>query len=171
MFLVELAEIERADDVPAAIAQAVGVQLTDQDLAAAIAAALSRRELLVVLDNFEHLLAAPLLARLVAEAPDVRLLVTSQAALRLADEEVVAIDPLAVPERDDLEALAASPAAELLVERARRAVPGSSRLKRTLRRWRPLPRPRRIPIGAPAGRRALGGARPRVAARAPSELS
>ena len=125
VFLVELVEIERADDVPAAIAQAVGVQLTDQDLAAAIAAALSRRELLVVLDNFEHLLAAaPLLGRLIAEAPDVRLLVTSQAALRLADEEVVAIDPLAVPEGDDLEALAASPAAELLVERARRAVPG-----------------------------------------------
>ena len=125
VFLVELVEIERADDVPAAIAQAVGVQLTDQDLAAAIAAALSRRELLVVLDNFEHLLAAaPLLGRLIAEAPDVRLLVTSQAALRLADEEVVAVDPLAVPEGDDLEALAASPAAELLVERARRAVPG-----------------------------------------------
>ena len=125
VFLVELVEIERAEDVPTAIAQAVGVQLTDQDLAAAIAAALSRRELLVVLDNFEHLLAAaPLLHRLIAEAPDVRLLVTSQAPLRLADEEVVAIDPLAVPERDDLEALAASPAAELLVERARRAVPG-----------------------------------------------
>ena len=125
VFLVELAEIERAEDIPAAIAQAVGVQLADQDLAAAIAAAVSRRELLLVLDNFEHLLAAaPLLARLVAEAPDVRLLVTSQAALRLADEEVVAIDPLPVPEGDDLEALAASPAAELLVERARRAVPG-----------------------------------------------
>ena len=125
VFLVELAEIERAEDIPAAIAQAVGVQLADQDLAAAIAAAVSRRELLLVLDNFEHLLAAaPLLARLVARAPDVRLLVTSQAALRLADEEVVAIDPLPVPEGDDLEALAASPAAELLVERARRAVPG-----------------------------------------------
>ena len=49
----------------------------------------------VVLDNFEHLLAAaPLLGRLIAEAPDVRLLVTSQAPLRVADEEVVAIDPL-----------------------------------------------------------------------------
>ena len=75
-----------------------------------------------MLDSFEHLLAAaPLLGRLVAEAPHVRLLVTSQAALRLADEEVITIDPLAVPERDDLEALAASPAARLLVERARRA--------------------------------------------------
>jgi predicted ATPase len=135
VFLVELVEIERADDVPAAIAQAVGVQLTDQDLAAAIAAAVSRRELLVVLDNFEHLLAAaPLIVRLIAEAPDVRLLVTSQAPLRLAEEEVVAIDPLAVPKGDDLGALAASPAAELLWSARGGRSPGSSRPKKAPRR-------------------------------------
>jgi predicted ATPase/class 3 adenylate cyclase len=124
-FLVELAEISRPEDVPAAIAHAVGAQLTGEDPAGALATALSRRDLLLVLDNFEHLLVtAPMLARLIAEAPDVRLLVTSQAPLRLADEEVVVVEPLAVPERDDLGALGESPAAEMLVERARRAAPG-----------------------------------------------
>jgi predicted ATPase/class 3 adenylate cyclase len=125
VFLVELAEIERPEDVPTAIAQAVGVHLTDSDAAGALAGAIARRELLLVLDNFEHLLtAAPLLGTLIAEAPDVRLLVTSQAPLRLEDEEVVALDALAAPDGDDLEAVLASPAAALLVERARRAAPG-----------------------------------------------
>jgi predicted ATPase len=124
-FLVELAEIERPEDVPTAIADAVGVRLVDPDAGAALAAAFSTRELLLVLDNLEHLLmAAPLLGTLVAKAPQVRLLVTSQAPLRIADEEVVALDPLTAPEGDDLEALSASPAAELLVESAQRAAPG-----------------------------------------------
>ena len=66
-------------------------------------------ETLVVLDNFEQLLdAAPAVADLLSRAPAVTALVTSQAALRLTGEHEVALAPLA-----------AAPAAELFVRRAR----------------------------------------------------
>jgi predicted ATPase/DNA-binding SARP family transcriptional activator len=58
-------------------------------------ASLSTRELLLVLDNFEHLLAAaPALASLVASAPGVTALVTSRAALRLGGEVEFVVPPL-----------------------------------------------------------------------------
>ena len=106
VFLVELAEL---DDVrrrsAGAIASVVG---TTADL---LAGTLSGRELLLVLDNFEHVLgAAPLLAELLGAAPRLRILVTSQAPLRLAEEHAYA-----------LAGLAEAPAAALLIARAKRA--------------------------------------------------
>jgi predicted ATPase/class 3 adenylate cyclase len=56
------------------------------------------RALLVVLDNFEHLLpAAALVRRILAEAPGVRVLVASQAPLHLAGEQEYPLAPLPVP--------------------------------------------------------------------------
>ena len=66
-------------------------------------------ETLVVLDNFEQLVdAAPAVADLLARAPGVTALVTSQAALRLTGEHEMALAPLA-----------AEPAVELFVRRGR----------------------------------------------------
>lgn len=104
-FLVELAEVTTSDTVSGAIASVVG---TTADL---LAASLAGRELLLVLDNFEHVLdAAPLLSGLLAAAPRLRILVTSQAPLRLAEEH-----------RYALGGLADGPAAVLLIARAKRA--------------------------------------------------
>ncbi len=104
-FLVELVEATRSDAVAGAIASVVG---TSADL---LAGTLSGRELLLVLDNFEHVLAAaPLLSELLGAAPRLRILVTSQAPLRLAEEYTYA-----------LAGLAEAPAAALLIARAKRA--------------------------------------------------
>jgi predicted ATPase/class 3 adenylate cyclase len=104
-FLVELAELTSSGQVAGAIAAAVG---STADL---LARTLSGRELLLVLDNFEHLLdAAPLLSELLAAAPGLRILVTSQAPLRLAEEQTFA-----------LAGLSEEPAVALLVARAERA--------------------------------------------------
>ena len=94
------------------------------------------QRVLLVLDNFEHLLpAATLVAELVRECPQVALLVTSRTALRLRVERRVLVRPLDTPTADcpSPDAVAASPAVRLFVERARE-------LRRTLR-WIPVMRP------------------------------
>ena len=65
------------------------------------------RELLLVLDNFEHVLAAaPLVADIAAAAADVKLLVTSRAPLRLSAERVYPVWPLETPDgSEDVERL------------------------------------------------------------------
>jgi predicted ATPase len=86
------------------------------------------REVLLVLDNTEQLLAAtaPLAAQALELAPRLKLLVTSREPLRVRDEQVVPIQPLALPDPaqvPDLARLAAIPSVALFVERAREATP------------------------------------------------
>jgi predicted ATPase/transcriptional regulator with XRE-family HTH domain len=86
---------------------------------------LRARQLLLVLDNFEHLLAAaPLLGHLLARCPRLNLLVTSRAAMRLRGERRLAVPPLevAAPEQP-LETIAATAAVQLFVERAQAVLP------------------------------------------------
>jgi predicted ATPase len=82
-------------------------------------------ELLVLLDNFEHLTpAAPMLADLLAACPLLTLLVTSRAALRLRDEQRFMVQPLATPApNQSFQSIAASPAVRLFAERAQSAAP------------------------------------------------
>jgi predicted ATPase/DNA-binding SARP family transcriptional activator len=124
-YFVALAQVTDPSAVTAAIAAPLGIHLPDGgDQLRAIGQALADRELLLVLDNFEHLLdTAPLLADLLALAPQLRIMVTSQAPLRLSGERVLALGPLAVPQADDRAAVAAAPASRLLLERARQADP------------------------------------------------
>jgi predicted ATPase/DNA-binding XRE family transcriptional regulator len=88
---------------------------------------LSDKNLLLLLDNFEHLLpAAPLITALLDDAPDLKILVTSRARLNLTDEYVYEVAPLPVPKQDvqlPTRSLLAYPAVELFIERARQAKP------------------------------------------------
>jgi predicted ATPase/transcriptional regulator with XRE-family HTH domain len=87
---------------------------------------LQARQVLLVLDNFEHLLGAgPLLAELLAGCPRLRLLVTSRVALRLRGERRLTVAPLAAtaPEQPP-GAMTTNPAVLLFVERAQEVVPG-----------------------------------------------
>lgn len=112
-----------SDQVLPAIATALG--LSDQGaipLAESVRRRLSSRQLLLVLDNFEHVLAAaPLVSALLQGAPGVQALTTSRAALLLHGERDYPVAPLPTPEPGT----AASPAAladwaaiQLFVERA-----------------------------------------------------
>ena len=79
-----------------------------------------------MLDNFEHLLAerscVALIGDLVRGAPQVKLLVTSREPVRLQAEWVFEVQGLPVPESAAPDALEASSAAKLFVQRARLAV-------------------------------------------------
>jgi predicted ATPase len=90
--------------------------------AAALAAALAGRHVLLVLDNFEQMAddAAAALADLQAQLPLLHLLVTSRRALGLDGECCITAEPLAVPPGDaPLAVAAANPAVALFVNRAR----------------------------------------------------
>ena len=64
-----------------------------------IVSRIGERRVLLVLDNFEHLLdSAPLLGELLARCPRLRLLVTSRSALRLRDEQELPVAPLPLQE-------------------------------------------------------------------------
>ena len=79
-WLVELGAVPDPGLVPVAVAAALGVQGRSSSLVEALAAAMARRQLLLVLDNCEHALAAAaeLCGALLAAADDVRVLATSR---------------------------------------------------------------------------------------------
>ena len=90
-FFVDLAPVARADGVAAAIATVVGGGSPQDDLETRLAG----RRVLLLLDNFEHVLdAAPLVARLLAAAPGVAMLVTSRVPLHVRGETVRPVEPL-----------------------------------------------------------------------------
>ncbi len=124
-FLVALARISEPEAVAAAIAAPLGIHLpAGSDDGHTIGVALSDRELLIVLDNFEHVLdAAPLLCDVLAQAPRLRMIVTSQAPLRVRGEHVIRLGPLELARSDDRTSVAAAAATRLLVQRAREADP------------------------------------------------
>ena len=118
---VPLDRITQPDQVLPAVADTLRVTGTD-DLAAKIATALRGSDLLLVLDNFEHVVAAaPGLSHLVAGAgSDVQVLTTSREALHVHGEHLMVLDPLST----DADGNGDSPATELFWERARAVNPG-----------------------------------------------
>jgi predicted ATPase/DNA-binding SARP family transcriptional activator len=93
---VDLAPLSSHALVPSALAAALRVaERPDQPLDDTVRAFLRPRRLLLVLDNVEHVLgAAPLVGSLLAAAPNVTVLATSRAPLRLAAEHEYAVPPL-----------------------------------------------------------------------------
>src|SRR5215217_5622756 len=121
VLFVDLAPLRDPDLVLPAIARTLGIrESSGQPLADTLAQVLRAQRLLLLLDNVEHLLAAaPRIAELLATCPDLTVLATSRASLRLRWEQELAVAPLALPDPDraaDLAALRATPAVALFVE-------------------------------------------------------
>ncbi|MGZ4257315.1 MAG: protein kinase domain-containing protein [Gaiellaceae bacterium] len=95
-FFVDLAPVAEASVVGSAIGQVLGVEEgSDVPVAEAIARGLGEGSALLVLDNFEQVMpAAELVHDLLAAAPELRVLVTSQAPLHLRDEHEYPLSPL-----------------------------------------------------------------------------
>jgi predicted ATPase/class 3 adenylate cyclase/DNA-binding CsgD family transcriptional regulator len=126
-WLVELAMVQDPGQVAAVVAAALGVR--DQPgmpIAGTLARVLARQQLLVVLDNCEHVLgaAAELCARLLAACDDLRVLATSREPLAVAGEARYRLAPLALPDLEDLAHAAAAEAVALFADRARAADAG-----------------------------------------------
>jgi predicted ATPase/transcriptional regulator with XRE-family HTH domain len=123
VYFIDLAPIRDPNLVSGAIAQTLGMhEIGGQPLRERLKDDLRDKQMLLLLDNFEHLLdAAPLVAELVVAAPRLKLLVTSREHLHLRGEQEVVVQPLALPDPADLPALdqvAQYAAIALFVERA-----------------------------------------------------
>ncbi|WP_204074138.1 BTAD domain-containing putative transcriptional regulator [Planotetraspora phitsanulokensis] len=139
-WLVELASVTDAVDVPHAVLNALGItgeravtgewreEARDpvEHLVASLSA-LSGRSALLVLDNCEHVIgaAAALADRLLAECPGVRVLATSREPLGVPGETLAPISPLGLPPAGaTLTDAAGYPAVRLLADRAVAVRPG-----------------------------------------------
>ncbi len=127
-FLVSLAPLSDPVLVASAIAQALGLrEQGDRPLHDTLMASLRDKQLLLLLDNFEHVAAAaPLLAALLAACPHLVLLVTSRASIRVRGEHVLPVPPLDLPDLATLpavDALAQVSAVALFVARAGAVAP------------------------------------------------
>jgi predicted ATPase/DNA-binding XRE family transcriptional regulator len=128
---VTLAPLRDAALVLPAVRQALGLHESRSESALdTVAAYCSLRQLLLLLDNFEHLLAAaPEVAELLASCTELQVLATSRAPLRIRMEHELDVPPLRLPtaaqvRAGDPAALGAAASVSLFVERAAAAVPG-----------------------------------------------
>lgn len=169
---VRLASVDSPDQVPLAVADALGVPLdgaaADQDVRERVIAYLSRRRMLVIVDNCEHVVdaAAALIDAVLTRCPGVTFLATSREALAVPDEVQVAVGPLETPpEGTEAARVLDYPAAQLFTERARAVRPGAVFSEPDLEA---VGRVSRALDGMPL---ALELAAARIAAMSPSEIS
>jgi predicted ATPase/DNA-binding CsgD family transcriptional regulator len=128
IFFVDLAAFHSPERVAQQIAQTLGIVDTPrQPLLPRLCDYLARRSVLLLLDNVEQVRdLTPMLAELLGATPQVKILATSRAVLRLAGEHEYPVAPLSLPGTHaaaNLDALGGYGAVRLFVERARAARP------------------------------------------------
>lgn len=122
IYFVALLPLTAPDYMIPAIAEALDISLSGkEEPKKQLLHFLSERRLLLLLDNFEHLLdGANLLVEILECAPEVKLLVTSREPLHLREEWVFNIGGLLCPDRPTVESVDTFPASALFVQCARR---------------------------------------------------
>lgn len=128
---VDLSAERESDGAHAAIVRALGIVPSgDGSPLDALRASLRARRVLLLLDNFEQVLAAAAgIGELLRHCPGVKVLATSREALRVGGERVYLVPPMSLPEGGagvSIEAALASEAVRLFAVRATAAVPGFS---------------------------------------------
>ena len=127
VFFVSLAAIIDSTLVAATVAGTLGVKETGgQPLLESLKDYLREKRILLLVDNFEHLLeAAPMVSELLSAAPNLKVLATSRIPLRLYGEHEFAVPPLTLPDPEralpSVEDLIQYEAVRLFVERAQAA--------------------------------------------------
>jgi predicted ATPase/DNA-binding SARP family transcriptional activator len=138
VWFVDLAPLRDAALVVPAIVRSLQLpDLPGQPLLIRLQDYLRDRHMLLLLDNFEQVAAAaPQVAQLLAAAEQLKVLVTSRAALHIYAEQEFPVPPLALPDVGNLpplDELATQEAVALFLERARAVQPGLAAPPATLR--------------------------------------
>ena len=123
-WLVELGPVADPAQVAVVVAAALGVrEQIGQSMDQALARTLARQQVLLLLDNCEHVIgaAAAMCAGLLAACDDVRVLATSREPLRVAGEARYRLASLDLPDLDDPAEAARAEAVALFADRARDA--------------------------------------------------
>ncbi len=132
---VDLSPVTEPKDVLPALATALGVHgSSDVPLLNQVAGTLRNKNLLLVIDNFEHVIeASPQLVYLLGNAPQVRALVTSREALRVSGEHEFMVEPLPVPQPGQDGALIDYAVVQLFAQRAQAVDPNFTLTSETLK--------------------------------------
>ncbi|MCA9951018.1 MAG: AAA family ATPase [Anaerolineales bacterium] len=126
VYFVDLAPLAQPDEISQTIAAALDYQAPDRDQALfpQLLTALRQHQLLLILDNFEHLLAgATMVNELLQTCPRLSILVTSRQRLNLAGENRFELGGLAFPDRLTPEDAMAYTAVQFFVANGRRIRP------------------------------------------------
>ncbi|MHB9091810.1 MAG: LuxR C-terminal-related transcriptional regulator [Chloroflexota bacterium] len=127
VYFVDLAPISDDALVAKAIARALGVmENPSEPLPNTLVRVLAQREMLLVIDNFEHVItAAPLLSVLLSASPRLKVLVTSRESLRLVGEQEYPVPPLSLPAEGvaSAQSVSQSEAGALFTQQARMVMP------------------------------------------------
>lgn len=126
---VDLSTIRESKLVGSTIARQLNVkEISGQALPNTLKSYLLAKQILLVLDNFEHVIAAaPLVAELVSSAQKLKIIVTSRQALNIQGEQEYPVHPLSVPSMDaisDIKYLKQNESIILFVQRAKNVKPG-----------------------------------------------
>ncbi len=127
VYFVDLAPLSAATQVAHAITRALGVfENPGESLPATLRHVLAGREMLLLLDNFEHVVqASSLVSELLAALPSLKMLITSREPLRLSGEQEYLVPPLSLPSAEgaSIDQVMASEAGILFVKRAQLVAP------------------------------------------------
>jgi predicted ATPase/DNA-binding SARP family transcriptional activator len=127
VYFVSLAPLTSANHIVKAITTAFDKNLSFSGDIEQLLDFLRPKRLLLILDNFEHLLdGAVIVARIIQSAPGVQVMVTSRERLQLRGEQLFPIEGLDVPESALSEGLMEYTAVALLLQSARRVQPNFS---------------------------------------------
>jgi predicted ATPase/DNA-binding winged helix-turn-helix (wHTH) protein len=125
---VDLAPLISQEHVPGTLARSLGIPADLPDIVHAITQRLTGREVLLLIDNCEHVIdtVASTISGLLAALPRLRILATSRETLGVPGEQVSRLSSLAVPDAEPISLAQALewPAVQLLVERAKAAGAG-----------------------------------------------
>lgn len=127
VYFIDLAPLADSTLVANAMARAFGlIENSAEPLVDTLKRVLAQRQLLLVTDNFEHVIdAAPLVTELLGGCPQLKIVATSREPLRLTVEQVYPVPPLSVPAAASVsrQELRESEAAQLFVQRAQMTQP------------------------------------------------
>jgi predicted ATPase/transcriptional regulator with XRE-family HTH domain len=120
VIFIPLASVTQPQHILSVIAQNIGLRLTEKSLSQSLAIHFSQRHALMVLDNFEHLLAAaPFVSELLASTKFLKVLVTSRVQLHLYGERRFIVQPFDLPDANTtLKQLTQNDAVILFLDRA-----------------------------------------------------
>jgi predicted ATPase len=133
IYLVELGSVSDPELILPAIGETLGVQESPGlSMLEVLNAFFTNKRLLLIIDNCEHLITrdhlavAPLIARFLKTAPNLAVLATSRAPLRLTEEQLFSVAPLLTPALEQSQSLAqleANEAISLFIARAQAVQP------------------------------------------------
>ena len=128
VWFVNLQPLQSGKQIVSAVADAVGIVLSGYDTPEnQLLQYLQDKNLLLLLDNFEHVLdGVELVTQMIHHAPAVKLLVTSREALSLPEEWLYPVEGLSIPLSHQTDEIESITAVELFVERARQVSPNFS---------------------------------------------